>query len=294
MNPPSAAAQPADDPNRWFAAYLKNVTSQSGEDGVLERVFEILGIDAGWCVEFGAWDGRHFSNTHNLIAHKGWRGVMIEASARKCRDLVATYAGNDRVICINRFVSFSGPDTLDNILAGTPIPKDFDLLSIDIDGNDYHVWAAVEQYRPKVVIIEFNQTIPNGVEFVQEAAPSVNQGNSLLSLTLLGKRKGYELVAVTELNAIFVQAERFGAFHMTDNSPERLRPHSRDVSQLFQLYDGTIVVTGCTKLLWQNLELRQEDFQIMPACLRVFPPNAGPIRRALQIAWRALRRWRSS
>lgn len=280
----------AEDPNRWFVHHLRNVTSQAGEDGVLERVFQTLGIRDGWCVEFGAWDGRKFSNTYDLITRQGWRGVLIEASARKHQDLLATYARNERVTSLNRFVHYSGPDTLDRILAETAIPRDFDLLSIDIDGNDYHIWEAVQSYSPKVVIIEFNQTIPNSVEFVQQADPRVNHGNSLLSLALLGKRKGYEIVAVTNLNAIFVQKQYFGAFGMTDNSLDRLRPYSADTSHIFQLQDGTIVVTGCTKLLWQNLELRQESFQIMPKFLRVFPPSAGLVTRGLQILWRQLYR----
>jgi hypothetical protein len=279
-------------PARWFDAFARDVTSQSGEDGILERIFDLVPGTDRWCCEFGAWDGKKYSNTYNLIANKGWHGILIEADARKHKDLLATYAQNDRVTSINKFVRHSGPDTLDHILADTAIPRDFDLLSIDIDGNDYHVWQAVQSFSPKVVIIEFNQTIPNNVEFVQKADPRINHGNSLLSLVLLGKQKGYELVAVTNLNTIFVQKKYFNIFGMTDNSLDRLRPFSGDTSQIFQLQDGTIVVTGCTKLLWQNLELRQESFQIMPKFLRVFPPSAGPVTRFLQIVWRQLYRWR--
>lgn len=266
------------------------MTSQSGEDGILEAVFEIIPGADRWACEFGAWDGRHLSNTHHLIANQRWSAVMIEADARKAIDLRRTYADIPRVTCVTRLVGFEGENTLDNILAETPIPRDFDLLSIDIDGNDYHAWAAVRAYLPKVVIIEFNPTIPNDIEFVQPARRDVNQGNSLLSLTRLAQDKGYELVAVTDLNGIFVRREYFPLFGIRDNSLGAMRPSSSYESSLFQLYDGTIMLTGCTKLVWQNVEIHQESIQVMPRWLRRFAPVAGPVRRLLQWVWRGLYR----
>jgi hypothetical protein len=91
----------------------------------------------------------------------------MECHEKRFSDLIRTYEGNERVIALNRFVGFDPDNCLDKILADTPIPKNFDLLSIDVDGNDYHIWEAVEEYRPKVVVIEFNATIPPEVEFVQ-------------------------------------------------------------------------------------------------------------------------------
>src|SRR5882757_4928628 len=84
--------------SQWSASrmsllgYRHNVASQYGEDGVITRIFEILQIPAGSCVEFGAWDGRAYSNTYNLIHNRGWRGVLIEGSATRFADLCRTYA----------------------------------------------------------------------------------------------------------------------------------------------------------------------------------------------------------
>lgn len=115
----------------------------------------------------------------NLITNHGWHGVMIEGDSRKCVELRQTYANNSKVIVLYAMVGFEGGNTLGKILSSTPIPVDFDLLSIDIDGNDYHVWEALRNYTPKVVVIEFNPTIPNSIAFVQEARMTVNQGSSL-------------------------------------------------------------------------------------------------------------------
>jgi hypothetical protein len=118
---------------------------------------------------------------------------------------------------------------------------DFDLLSIDIDGNDYHVWDTVKTYKPRLVIIEFNPTIPSDIEFVQEKNNSINHGNSLLSLVKLGKSKGYELIATTYCNGFFVEKEFFDLFKIEDNSIDSLWKNP-EAPRIFQLYDGTLML----------------------------------------------------
>ena len=274
----------------WWVPHLRNVTSQCGEDGILEAVFQVLPGGERWCCEFGAWDGKHLSNTYNLLTNHGWHGVMIEADARKCIELRQTYANNSRVIVLNGMVGFEGNNTLDKLLSNTPIPVNFDLISIDIDGNDYHVWAALQTYAPKVVVIEFNPTIPNSIEFIQEARFTVNHGSSVGAIVDLGKKKGYELIAATAFNAIFVRREYFKAFGIEDNSLVAMRPHSPYETRLYQLFDGTLVLEGCTKMLWQNVEMNRESLQVMPRWLRGFPPTTGGLRGFIQKIWRVLYR----
>lgn len=272
----------------WFEAYARDYTSQGGEDGILERIFELIPGGDRWCCEFGAWDGRKYSNTYQLIANKDWSGVLIEADPMKFKDLKRTYAGNGKVVLLNRFVEYAGEGLLDNLLAGTPAPLDFDLLSIDIDGNDYHVWAALERYRPKVVVIEYNQSIPNHVEFVQEADPSACHGNSLLSLTKLAARKGYQLVAVTDTNGIYVREEYFSLFSIADNSLVAMRPVAPYVTDIFQLYDGTVVLSGYRQMIWHGVPMTAGRFQAVPRWLRTFPGVMGGPKLFLFKAWRTL------
>ena len=144
---------------RWLAECARNVTSQAGEDGIIEKALDVVGVRDRWCVEFGASDGRDWSNTHNLINRHGYSAVLIEADPRRVKQLKARYAGNAGVTPLRAFVGTGSQDGLDAILTPTPIPKNFDFLSVDIDGNDYHVWRAVREYRPKLVCIEFNPTI---------------------------------------------------------------------------------------------------------------------------------------
>jgi hypothetical protein len=255
----------------WFDSCKNNITSQTGEDGILERIFEIIPGNVRWCCEFGAWDGKKYSNTYQLLANKGWFGVLIEADSIKFQELPKTFGDNNKIKFFNRFVNFSGKDTLDEILAETSIPLNFDLLSIDIDGNDYHIWDSLVKYSPKVVIIEYNQSIANHIEYVQKPDVNINHGNSILSITKLAKSKGYELVAVTDLNGIYVKQEFYSLFGINDNSLEKLRPFAPYVTDVFQFYDGTLAFSGYQKMIWHNLPIVASKQQVVPWYLRSFP-----------------------
>ncbi len=244
-------------PDRWLNSYEKDVVSQHGEDGVIEKILEVIGDVNNWCVEFGAWDGKHLSNTYNLIHNKNYSAVLIEGDEARFKDLVEANQNNKGVVPVNAFVGASAHDGLDSILAATDIPTDFDLLSIDIDGNDYHVWSAVKKYHPKAVVIEFNPTIPNPVEFVQVLDMSVNQGSSLLSMVNLGKEKNYELVAITKNNAFFVDEKYFPKFEIADNSPDALRSDYSDITYIFNGYDGTVFIRGSGRLKWHHYSLQR-------------------------------------
>ena len=100
--------------------FKKNVFSQNGEDGILEYIFEKLSDllpSEKWCVEFGAWDGKHLSNTFNLVK-KDWNAVYIEGDSEKYNDLLKTTESYPKIVPINAMVGFEESDTnkLDNLL----------------------------------------------------------------------------------------------------------------------------------------------------------------------------------
>ena len=266
-------------PPTWLLEYQRNIHSQTGEDGIIEKILEIIPQKDKWCVEFGAWDGLHLTNTRYLIDTKGYSAVLVEADKNRFLELQRNYSQRKGITTINKFVGFGADDNLDRILSTASIPNNFDLLSIDIDGNDYHVWEATLKYRPKVVVIEFNPTIPTHIRFVQPAVPSLNQGASLLSLVELGKEKGYELVSSLEFNAFFVKQEFYSLFQIESNSPEVLRTNLGAVTYLFSGYDGTIFLYGNCKLPWHGVDLIESKIQRLPRYLRIFPGNYTRIHR---------------
>ncbi len=274
--------------------FEENVASQCGEDGVIRRALELIDVRDGWCVEFGAWDGRHASNTYALIDRSGYSAVLIESDRARFEALRRTHAGRSGVITLNRLVSFEGPDRLDYILASTPVPRDFDLLSIDIDGNDYHVWDAVADYRPKLVAIEFNPTIPNEVDFVQPRDMTVAEGASLTATARLANAKGYRLIHATVVNGIFVEESYFPRFGIDDDRPPALRADLSQVTWLFHTYDGRIHIAGNRRARWHGVAIDADRLQVVPRWLRGFPPNYSAQRRAAWRAWRALREPRAA
>lgn len=190
-------------------SHMSNRHSQCGEDGILREIIRRLAIEDIWCCEFGAWDGRHASNTFNLVTTKQARSVMIEGDPIKYQALLATQSSWPNIIPINRYVSYdiNDPDHLDNILAGTPIPRDFDILSIDIDGDDLVTWESISAYHPKIVVIEINPRIEPGIfqrhHEVKYDPTHEADLNSFSSTVEVGQSKGYDLICHTSCNLIF-------------------------------------------------------------------------------------------
>jgi hypothetical protein len=263
----------------WLLGFKGNTYSQAGEDGIVEKILQTLPKNDKWCVEFGAWDGVHLSNTRNLIENAGYSSVLIEGSSKKFHELRKNYSSRKNVIAVNAYVGYNDNDNLDVILAGFPVPDDFDFLSIDVDGNDYHMWGAMSKYRPKLVCIEFNPTIPTEVRFVQAPDPSVNQGASLLALVELGTKKGYELVSVLSFNAFFVDSKYYSLFEIEDNRPQVLRRDLTAITYLFSGYDGTLILDGNKELPWHNVPIDGSKIQHLPKFLRKYPHNYNRFER---------------
>ena len=250
--------------------FRHNITSQYGEDGILRRIFEVLGVERGTCVEFGAWDGKLNSNTYQLITQKNWRGLLIEGNTARFADLTQTYAGRSDLYCRNAIVGFEAPYLLDDYVAQTDFPRDYDLLSIDVDGNDHHIFQSITKYHPKVVVVEFNATIHNHIVFIQERNLQVCQGSSAAAIVQLGKSMGYELVCCTDCNVIFVAAEYFPLFEIADNSLAALHQDTRYLTYLMQSYDGTLRLAGVKRLIWHNIPIDEARLQVLPKEQRSF------------------------
>ncbi|HDQ04634.1 MAG TPA: hypothetical protein ENN23_08770 [Deltaproteobacteria bacterium] len=119
---------------------------------------------------------------------------------------------SDRLHTICAFVNHEGPNTLVELLLGTDMSKDFDLLSIDIDSFDWHVWYSLINYQPKVVIIEINSSIPPGI--FQTHRDRDIMGSSFTATLELGKSKGYTLVCHTG-NMFFVRDDYVAAIGLS-------------------------------------------------------------------------------
>lgn len=201
-------------------AHRRAYYSEAGEDGALEYLLGHLGRVtrlARFAVEFGAGDGRHLSNTYRLVVAGGFAGVYIESDPAAYRALEANMRAHPAVRCLHRRVGTRGPEALDAILDEATVPVDFDVLSIDIDGGDYHVWRGLERFRPKIVVVELNFRIKPGIAAIDEpGTPFVwgVSGTGISPMRELGAAKGYGLVGNIGCNALFLRNDllaRLGA-----------------------------------------------------------------------------------
>jgi hypothetical protein len=222
--------------------FKKNITSENGEDGIIEEIFRLIGVREKWCVEFGASNGKDLCNTWNLVNNHSWNAIYIEPDDKNFSILKKRYKDNDKILSIKKMVLTSGENTLDNILSKTKVPKNFDLLSIDIDGNDYHIWKSLTQYRPRIVIIENNGTIPPSINFICPK-DSYGLGSSTRAIVELGKKKGYELIAHTGPNCIFITQEEFKNIKIKDNSLEK-NFCDLQIRYVMSSYDGRKFLIG--------------------------------------------------
>jgi hypothetical protein len=202
--------------------YGKSVYSQFGEDGILEQIFALIGAQNRCCVEFGGYDGITMSNTARLIREQGWSGGFIEADPTLYRQLIDNYREFPLVRAIQAYVE---PQTIESLLAQLEVPDDFDLLCIDIDGNDYWVWQQINRYRPRAVVVECNSAYPPPQKWVMSYAQGHTwqgddyYGASPQSLTDLARTKGYALVCCEEqgANLFFVREDYLSLFGIPDN-----------------------------------------------------------------------------
>ena len=200
--------------NLPFNKYQSNTHSQNGEDGVIDEILKRLKINdcnENWCVEFGAWDGKHLSNTFTLV-ERGWNAIYIEGETDRYNDLLITTKEYPKIIPVNAFVArfTSDPSSLDAILSKTNIPSDFVLLSIDIDSYDCEVWESLKNYKPMVVVIEINSSVPPGIVWRHTRNTPLNTFTATCNV---GTKKGYTLVCHTG-NLIFVRTNLVSQLNM--------------------------------------------------------------------------------
>ncbi len=201
--PIATAGLPLQQPPRsWYDLERseRQVTSQGGEDGILAELFDRLGTNHRYYVEFGCGDGLQCNTTQ--LRRQGWHGLLMDG--------VAAPAAPDAVI----HPAWITAENIEHLLDRHGVPAEPDLLSIDVDGNDYWIWRAITR-RPRVVVIEYNANLPADRAQTIPYDPAHRwdgsdfYGASLLALAQLGRAKGYTLVYCTQagVNAFFVRSD---------------------------------------------------------------------------------------
>ena len=191
--------------------FQSQVFSQNGEDGIIAEIFRRIAMTNRLFVEIGVENGIE-CNTRFLL-NCGWKGLWIEGSEKYASEI---YSRFEEVSSLQLKVenSFVTKDNIQELLQANNIPKEFDFLSIDIDMNTHHIWSALADFKPRVVCVEYNASIPPSVDYSVPYNPdavwdgSNYYGAGLKTLEIIGKKLGYSLVGCDYLgvNAFFVRS----------------------------------------------------------------------------------------
>ena len=181
--------------------FEKRICSQNGEDGVIETIFSAIPPSNRFFVEFGVGPrkrgdySRGLEGNCVLLKRRGWAGLFMDGGR------------HPPVFRVQQ--EFITADNVNELFRKYAVPEDLAIVSIDVDGQDYWIWKALE-YRPQVVVIEFNPifgpnqslVMPYQPDFVWDSTQYF--GASLRALSNLGRSKGYRLVFANPVNAFFV------------------------------------------------------------------------------------------
>lgn len=210
------------------------VFSQFEEDGKLLYIFSILGMGNKTFVDLGSNDCVN-SNCANLAVHFNWKGLFVDGDKNLIEIGKKFYKKTPNFWSYKpKFVhAFLTKKNVNYIIQSEGFEGEIELLSIDIDGNDYWIWESLEIIQPKVVIIECQlafgleeKVIPYREDFKEDVRNSDNYGASALALQKLGKQKGYRLVGANECgNNLFFIKNGLAEVQLPEVSVESLLQH---------------------------------------------------------------------
>lgn len=190
------------------------VFSQWGDDGIIQYLIHYLDFPNTSFVEFGVEDYKE-SNTRFLLMNNNWSGLVMDGSESHIAAIKKSeFYWKYDLTAINAFITVENINTL---ISDAGFSGEIGLLHIDIDGNDYWIWKALEIVQPILMIVEYNSvfgsersiTVPYEAQFVRSQAHYSNlyAGASLGALCDLASEKGYCFVGSNSAgnNAYFIK-----------------------------------------------------------------------------------------
>jgi hypothetical protein len=205
-----AALPKYDDPLRLARSEHK-VYSQHGEDGVLAEIFRRIGVTDRRFVEIGVTP---LENNTLCRFVQGWTGVWIDGGLdiEKFPERLRQACEKGELTALTRMLT---RENVGGILREAGMRAEFDLLSLDVDMNTYELWAGLAEFRPRVIVVEYNGYFPPDIDWRVDYRPDAKWdgttyfGASLKAFERLGRERGYRLVGcdLSGTNAFFVRED---------------------------------------------------------------------------------------
>lgn len=203
------------------------VYSQAEEDGFIHEIFRRIGAGNRTFIEIGVSHGRE-NNTVYLLK-QGWKGVWVDGSPEYAKEIKNWFSEKIKSGDLVMECAYVTVENANKLLGKIVTQKEVDLLSIDIDGNDFHILEALDAVSPRAIVLEYNAVFAPPIEWVMPYEPlhrwdgSDYYGASLKSYELMLGKKGYSLVGCTTngSNAFFVKTRLLGDNFCVDTSAEK-------------------------------------------------------------------------
>jgi hypothetical protein len=213
------------------------VFSQSGDDGIIQYLIHKVDIPNKVFIEFGV-EKYIESNTRFLLKNDNWSGLLIDGS-KKDIDYIKTDViyYQHKLEVVHSFITV---ENINELIDRGGLSGEIGLLSVDIDGNDYWVWKAINVVQPTIVVVEYNSvmgkdraiTVPYKADFVREREhySHLYFGASLKAFCILAEEKGYCFVGSNSVgnNAYFVKKERLGGLKALSIEEGYVMSHFRE------------------------------------------------------------------
>jgi hypothetical protein len=217
--------------SKSLIAFGQKIYSQNEEDGIILEIFNRIGTTNRIFVEFGVENGLE-CNTRALL-FCGWRGLWIEGNVKYVQSMNQQLPNTINTGQLSVIHAFITRDNINELISSKILEKEIDLLSIDIDGNDYHILSAITCIKPRVIVIEYNAKFPPPIQYCQKYNEyhrwngTDDFGASIAFLDKTLNEMDYKLVAcnLTGSNAFFVRKELLeDKFHEPCNAMHHYQP----------------------------------------------------------------------
>jgi len=234
-----------------FADCQKKILSQFGQDGVIEKIFELIPPLNKFFVEFGSCGTDESMGNTAYMRRYGFDGLLMDCNTEP-------YGTHNEIKKYPVMIEFITAENIINIFKKYNVPQQFDLLSVDIDGNDYWVLKSLlTEYYPQVIVIESNYMIPSDRNIVWKYDPDFVwagdclHGASYQALLNLGIENGYSLVAICGCDMIFVRNESIPCDLIIENI--------NDINKLITAKHDQLTIEASVKQInegtdWINLD----------------------------------------
>jgi len=204
-------------PSVWDTGF--RIFSQSDEDGLLLFLLAVAEEGPRTLVDLGAGDGVQASNCANLLLNLGFHGLLVDADEALVARAQRFYGGHPDTkrrppVVVRAFLT---RENVDHVVRRAGFEGEVDLLSIDVDGNDYWLWDALQAIDPRFVVAETHPDLgledyvmPYDAGFDWRKAPNeLRHGASPVALAKLGEQLGYRIVGANlyGFNVVFARSD---------------------------------------------------------------------------------------